>query len=106
MGDVEQQVRDCKKQINALPRAVSSEPCSFVNAILIDFCDGMKALMRGSPLCAELVHSNKKLYREFKHQISQTAPSFIPFESTSPYRRTSASGIARQWVLSGDEPCT
>ena len=34
MGDVEQQLRECKKQIDALPRAISTEPCSFVNTIL------------------------------------------------------------------------
>ena len=79
MGDVEQQLRECKKQIDALPRAISTEPCSFVNTILMDFCDDIKAHMRGSPLFAELVQSNKKTYAVFKDQIRQTAPPFVPF---------------------------
>lgn len=83
MHDVEVQMRGCKKQLDALPRAVSAEPCSFVNGLLMEFCDELKAHMRGSPTCAALVQRNKQSYGVFRLNIRSTAPSFIPFDMFS-----------------------
>ncbi|KAI0696226.1 P-loop containing nucleoside triphosphate hydrolase protein [Cerioporus squamosus] len=78
--DVEAQLQDCKAQLDALPQAIASEPCSFVNSLLMDFCDDIKAHVRGSPISASLVQANRKTYQALKADIRKTTPAFVPFE--------------------------
>ncbi|TFK89209.1 hypothetical protein K466DRAFT_597995 [Polyporus arcularius HHB13444] len=83
--DVEAQLQACKKQLDALPQAIASEPCSFVNRLLMVFCDDIKAHVRGSPTSAALVQTNKRAYQVLKMDIRSTAPAFVPFEAEDAF---------------------
>lgn len=89
--DVETQLQDCKKKLDALPQAIASEPCSFVNGLLMDFCDDIKAHVRGSPTSAALVQANKRTYQDLKTDIRGTAPTFVPFEPADVFSPALAS---------------
>ena len=53
----------------------------------MDFCDAIKAHVRGSPTSAALVQTNKQTYRVLKTDIRRTSPAFVPFEPTEAFCR-------------------
>ncbi|RPD63557.1 hypothetical protein L227DRAFT_608779 [Lentinus tigrinus ALCF2SS1-6] len=98
IGEVSSQLAACKKQLDALPPLVTTEPTAFVLNLVVTFCAEIMQHVHGSPTYARLVQTNQGTFRRFKTAIRSTAPPFVPFvdghdvEDTAEYTKLDEEG--------------
>ena len=49
---------------------VTTEPGLFIFTLVAKFCDEVKVHVKGSPFCADLVNSNKRVFEDFMSALS------------------------------------
>ncbi|KAI1791422.1 P-loop containing nucleoside triphosphate hydrolase protein [Ganoderma leucocontextum] len=81
IGEVTSQLAACKKQLDTLPPATTTDPTAFVFNLVVTFCSEVARHVEGSPTHTRFVQDNKSTFAKFKHAILSTAPLFIPFEA-------------------------
>ncbi|RPD70203.1 hypothetical protein L226DRAFT_574923 [Lentinus tigrinus ALCF2SS1-7] len=84
INEVARQIKQCDRELHALPAPVTSDPLLFMMDLVSKFCFEVKERVRGSTTHTTLVQKNNAVYQELKLAIGRTAPAFIPFESSRP----------------------
>lgn len=80
---------DCDKRIAALPAPLTSEPISFVLALVTAFHQDVKSYVDGQTFALSLVQRTRNMYNAFQKSIRETAPRFLPFEDQHSMPRSS-----------------
>ena len=81
LQDVAQQLKQCNKDLEKLPREVANEPYLSVLNVVSAFCGKVAGHVYGSPTCPALVQKNNQTYEGFRVMIALTQPAFVPCES-------------------------
>ncbi|KAM5536973.1 hypothetical protein V8D89_009302 [Ganoderma adspersum] len=81
IGEVTSQLAACRKQLDTLPPAMTTDPTAFVFNLVVTFCSEVTRHVEGSPTHSGLVQANKSTFSKFKCAILSTAPPFVPFEA-------------------------
>ena len=81
LKDVAQQLKQCNKDIEKLPREVANEPYLSVLNVVSAFCGKVAEHVYGSPAYPALVQENNQTYEDFRLTIALTQPAFVPCES-------------------------
>ncbi|KAI0743138.1 P-loop containing nucleoside triphosphate hydrolase protein [Daedaleopsis nitida] len=80
LEEVSKQLAACKKQLDALPPVITTDPSTFVFNLVVNLCAEIRQHVDGSPTHTQLVQANKATYHKLKTHIISTAPVFVPFE--------------------------
>jgi hypothetical protein len=62
-----------------LPPAPVEEPLTAVLQLVASLCKDVSLYVDGAPDTSELIHEHRKIFKQFKRDIRQTAPNFAPF---------------------------
>ncbi|KAJ3984868.1 P-loop containing nucleoside triphosphate hydrolase protein [Lentinula detonsa] len=77
---VDQMIRECSKELEAMPAVPTSDPSTEILLRVSDFCREVKRAVMGEDH-KFLVHDNQRHYQAFKAAIERTTPDFWPFDS-------------------------
>ena len=74
-------MRQCDRELSALPPVVTADPVGHTIALVTSFSQLIAEHVSGSTTLVTLVQKNNIAYDNYKTEIGQTAPKFVPFQS-------------------------
>ncbi|KAH7912598.1 P-loop containing nucleoside triphosphate hydrolase protein [Hygrophoropsis aurantiaca] len=75
-------LNDCKRNLNCVPKAIDTDPASYMMSLIAEFCKTVDQYVCGGTETGSLIQEHRVAYSAFKSAIRSTAPNFKPYLSS------------------------